>query len=254
MAARKTSLISQLSIGLLMLVFSACSAISPEPTATITASYTPSDTQTPTFTASHTATQTQSATITSTPTETLTPTPSETATPEQLVALAIGNGNCRVGPGEAYIPVSVFHEGDSAVVQGRDYDGNWVWVQPPDFYQRCWVHSANMEFNSDLQSGSDYVVTSITAHGDVPAPSGISSDRNNGSVTFTWNPIPSAPEVGYLLEVSQCLNGSLIDAAYATGATSITLNDAEDCGGGSHGTLRGKNKLGYSVAITLPWP
>jgi len=237
-----------------MLVFSACSAIAPEPTATINPSLTPSDTHTATFTSTQTATQTHTATITLTPTETLSPTPSETATPEELVALAIANGNCRVGPGEAYIAVSVFDEGDSAPVQGRDYDGRWVWLQPPDFNQRCWVHSSNMEFNSDLIIGVSYVVTSLTAHGDVPAPSGVGSVRNNGSVTFSWNPIPSAPEVGYLLEVRQCLNGSLIDAAYATGATAITLNDVKDCGGGSHGTLRGKNKLGYSVAIPLPWP
>lgn len=252
MTGKKPAFAIQFSIGFLMLLIVSCSANAPEPTPTPT----PTATQTPTLTSTptNTATETHTATVTLTPTETLSPTPSETPTPEQVVALAIANGNCRVGPGEAYIAVSVFDEGDSAIAQGRDYDGKWVWLQPPFFNQRCWVHSANMEFSSDLIAWVNFVVTSINPHPDVPAPSGVTAVRNNGSVTFSWNPIPSAPEVGYLLEVRQCLNGFLLDAAYSTGGTSITLNDAKDCGGASHGTLRGKNKLGYSSAITLPWP
>ena len=127
-------------------------------------------------------------------------------------------------------------------------------MQPSDFNQRCWVHSANVEFSSDLLSGTSYVVTTVGIHSDVPAPTGVNGVRNNGSVTFSWNAIPSAPEVGYLLEVRQCLNGILINAAYATGGTSITLNDSQDCGGSSYGALRGKNKLGYSNSVPLPWP
>lgn len=252
MSSKKPGYVVQPIIGLLVLLAASCTGIAPEPTPTATPTIT--NTATITVTPSNTATQTHTATITPTATDTLTPTPSDTATPEQLVALAIANGNCRVGPGQAYISVSVFDEGGSSVVQGRDYDGDWVWLQPPDFNQRCWVHSANLEFSSDLKSGADYVVTSISPHAEVPAPAGVTAVRNNGSVTFSWNPIPATFEVGYLLEVSQCLNGSQIDAAYATEATSITLNDAKDCGGGSQGTLRGKNKLGYSGAITLPWP
>ena len=171
-----------------------------------------------------------------------------------MIALAVRNGNCRVGPGEAYISVSVFDEGHEAVARGRDFDSDWVWLQPPDFNQRCWVHAGNMEFSSDMRSGVPFVVTSVVTNSEVPAPSGVSAVRNGNSVTFSWNAIPSAPEVGYLIEARQCLNGNLIDFAYATGGTSITLNDTADCGGGAFGELRGKNKLGYSSAVRLPWP
>lgn len=231
----------------LALLLSACAAVEPTPTATPTSA--PTDTPTPT----NTATLTLTPTATLTPTEAFSPTPSDTATPKGLTALATGNGNCRVGPGEAYIATSVFHEGDSAMVQGRSHNNQWVWLQPPTFNQRCWVHVANMELSGDI-SLVDAVVTSVVTHPEVPAPSGVTSQRNGETVTFSWNPIPDAPEVGYLLEVAQCLNGFLVDMAYATTNTSITINDATNCGGSSHGTLRGKNKLGYSGPVTLPWP
>ena len=237
-------------IALTALLLGACQAIAPD-TPTPTPTSTATSTNTPTLT--NTATITLTPTITQTPTETLSPTPSDTPTPEAIVANATANGNCRVGPDEAYISVSVFDAGDEAVVEGRDYNGEWVWLQPPFFNQRCWVHSANMEFSSDLMAGVNYIVTSLTAHSEVPAPGGVSSARNGGQVTFSWNAIPSAPEVGYLLEVRQCLNGVAIDAAYATQGTSLTINDSTDCGN-SGGTLRGKNKLGYSTPVNLPWP
>ena len=247
-----------LFIVLTSLFLAACGALAPEPTATPTATPTPTHTATATATdtptPSNTPTASHTPTITLTPTETLSPTPSNTPTPEPVTALAVRNGNCRVGPGEAYVAVSVFDEGDEAQAQGRDYDGDWVWLQPPNFNQRCWVHADNMEFSSDLRENVPFVVTSVTAHPEVPAPSGVNAVRNGKQITFSWNAIPSAPEVGYLLEVRQCLNGNLVDFAYATGGTSITLNDTGDCGGGAFGELRGKNKLGYSVAVKLPWP
>lgn len=142
---------------------------------------------------------------------------------------------------------------DTVLVQGRDYDGDWVWLQPSNLNRRCWVASSNLEFNGDVKQ-VNFVTTSISSHPEVPAPSGVVAVRNNGSVTISWNAIPNAPEVGYLLEVVQCLNGFLVDAAYATEGTSITLNDGTDCAGSSRGVLYGKNKLGYSTAVTIPWP
>jgi hypothetical protein len=150
--------------------------------------------------------------------------------------------------------VSVFDEGHEAVAQGRDYDGEWVWLQPPDFNQRCWVHAGNMEFSSDLRSSVPFVVTSVVTNPEVDAPTGVTAMRNGNSITFSWNAIFQTFEVGYLLEMRQCLNGNLVDFSYATGGTSITLNDTDDCGGGAFGELRGKNKLGYSSAVRLPWP
>ena len=242
---------------LLILGVAACAA-PPEPTPSPTPSPIPTDSATApptdTPTATETPTASDTATITLTPTETLSPTPSNTPTPEPVIAIATRNGNCRVGPGEAYIPVAVFDEGHEAKAQGRDYDGDWVWLQPPDFNQRCWVHAGNMEFSSELRENVPFVVTSVSPHPEVPAPTGVTSQRNGNTVTFSWNAIPSAPEVGYLIEARQCLNGNLVDFAYATGGTSITLNDTGDCGGGSYADLYGKNKLGYSTSVRMPYP
>ena len=228
----------------------------PTPTSTLSPTNTETDTPMPSDTPTATETPTPSDTPTSTlsPTATLSPTPSNTPTPEAVTALAVRSGNCRVGPGEAYIPVAVFDEGHEAEAQGRDYDGDWVWLQPPDFNQRCWVFAENMEFSNDLRENVPFVVTSVSAHAEVPAPTGVTSQRNGNTVTFSWNPIPSAPEVGYLIEARQCLNGNLVDFAYATGGTSITLNDTGDCGGGMYADLYGKNKLGYSTSVRMPYP
>ena len=88
----------------LLAVFSvSCSSLAPDPTLTPTASNTETAAATLTHTVTFTHTATNSATITLTPSETLLPTPSETPAPEQVVGSAIANGNCRVGPSEAYI-------------------------------------------------------------------------------------------------------------------------------------------------------
>ena len=93
---------SLLLVGIIFLLAS-CGAATPEANATLRPSDTqvPTQTSTDTATATHTATETLTPTITLTPTKTLSPTPSETPTPAPVIALAVRNGHCRVGPGEA---------------------------------------------------------------------------------------------------------------------------------------------------------
>ena len=238
------------SLLLLLLLSPACGS----PPARATATPLPSVTHSQTSSATETPTATLTATATLTPTDTVSPTPSETPTLEPLAIEAVdGNVNCRWGPGTAYIEYGILREGDRTNVDGRDYTNTWAYVQPPNLNRHCWVALSAVVINGDIRSVG-LVVPNLSPRDDVPAPSGISALRNGDNVTISWSAVPSAPEVGYLLEVIQCLNGFQVNAAYATENTSITLKDGTDCAGGSQGTLRSKNKLGYSSAVLIPWP
>lgn len=235
---------------ILLALAAACGTATPEATATQRPTATYSETPEP----SETATATHTATATLTPTDTVSPTPSETATPEPLSIEAVeGNANCRWGPGTAYIEYGVLRQGDMAVIEGRDYSNTWAYVQPPNLNRHCWVALSAVEINGDIRSVG-LVVPNLYPREDVPAPGGVSAVRNGDNVTISWSAVPDAPEVGYLLEVIQCINGYAVNAAYATESTSITLKDGTDCAGNSQGRLRAKNKLGYSNAVNIPWP
>ncbi len=235
-----------LALGLL----SACASPTPEPTATLPPSETNTSTTAPTDTPSLTLTPT----VTLTPSETVSPTPSETVTPEPLSITAVeGNANCRWGPGTAYIEFASLLVGQTAAVEGRDYSSTWAYIELPDYDRHCWVALSAVEINGDIKDVGA-VAPNLFPRDDVPVPSGVSADRNGGNVTISWNPVPDAPEVGYLIEIIQCVNGYAINAAYATENTSITIKDGTDCGVDSQGTLRSKNKLGYSNAVNIPWP
>jgi len=241
---------------LILILTAACASPVPVATATLSPAKTNTPTTAPmeTATASLTPTETVTPTDTLTPTETLSPTSTETATAEPLMITAVeGNANCRWGPGTAYIEYASLLQGESAAVEGHDYTNSWAYIQLPDYERHCWVALEAVVINGDIR-GVGLVVPNLYPRDDVPVPSGVSAIRNGGSVTFSWNPVPSAPEVGYLLEVIQCLNGFAINASYATENTSITLNDGTNCSVKSEGTLRSKNKLGYSRAVKLPWP
>jgi len=230
-----------------------CASPAPDPTTTLlpatnTKAATETDTATPT--ASVTLTPTES----DTPTVTLSPTVTETATAEPLTVEAVeGNANCRWGPGTAYIEFTTFQKGDKVLVEGRDYTNSWVYIHPTGLEGGCWVALSAVVLSGDIRAVG-LVVPNLYPSDEVPVPGGVTAERNGGKVTFSWNAVANAPEVGYLLEVIQCLNGFAINASYATDNTSITLNDGTDCSVKSEGTLRSKNKLGYSRSVELPWP
>ena len=247
---RRFSIKAGLGIVFILLSYS-CAAPTPEPTSTPLPTKTSSVTAT--LESTNTPTITKTPTSTLTPTITLTPSPSETPTPQPLTATATGNANCRWGPGTAYNGKSTFDEGQTAVVEARDYTSRWVYIQPPNFKQHCWVSISTVELSGDIkQVGA--MGANLPSNSDVPIPSGVSAERNGNNVTVSWNPVPDAPEVGYLLEVIVCQNGYSINAAYSTENTSITIADEQDCSGNSQGTLRSSNKLGYSAPATIPWP
>ncbi len=228
---------------------------------------TPTETPPPTATATHTETPIPTSTVTSSPTITLTPTitdtplptatftPTETSTPEPPMATATMNAFCRWGPGTAYrsIGEDFLEEGERALVEGRDYDTTWFWVKLEGLKYHCWVSASVVTINFEPKS-VPYVPVNVPVNNRVPSPKGVTAVRNGNQVTISWQPIPPAPEVEYLIEATLCFHGYLQDVAYSTTNTSITLQDDQNCDQKSSARLYGANKLGYSKPVTVPWP
>lgn len=247
------------------LILTACGQTQAQPTETLPP---PSDTSppavdtlTPSVTASPTdeATPTQtsspspSPTITETPTPAQSPTPTPTETPEAAIATALGSINCRYGPDKQYLYAWGLSEGDTADVKGINATKDWLWVTPYDTVWNCWITASAVELNVDIDSLSVIYPTLLT-HPQVGPPTGVHAQRNGDKVTVSWNPAPPAIDLGYLIEARICLGAYPWDMVFSTTNTSYTITDPTSCSTKSYGTLRVFNKLGYSTAVTIPWP
>ncbi len=166
---------------------------------------------------------------------------------------AKSSANCRYGPSTVYLYAYGLREGDTARLDGRNYAGDWLWIRPQGLNWNCWVAASTMEANVDIQEVK-VVYTTLYSNPAVPKPSGVSASRSGDKVTITWNPVPPALEQGYLIEARICTNGYLIDVAYSTTNTAMTLSDEQSCAGDSRGELRAYDKRGYSAPVTIPWP
>ena len=224
----------------------------------------PSDTPLPTGT--HTTIPSDTPLPTATPTNTPTPLPSETPTPEDSptpsvtpteeppTVVANGSVNCRYGPDKDYLYAWGLSEGDIALVSGTTYARDWFWVTPHDTNWRCWVAASAVTLSVDPES-IQVVYPQLLTHPEVPAPSGVNASRNGNKVTISWNAAPPSVDLGYLIEARICTSGGYLwDEAISTAATSYTINDYTNCSGDSYGQLRVFNKLGYSPAVSIPWP
>jgi hypothetical protein len=252
-------------LGLIALVISACGQAQVQPSATLppptpttqppTETLVPSETPSPTLEPSATITPSPSPspTITETPTPEDTPTPTPTDTPEAAIATALGSINCRYGPDKQYLYAWDLHEGDTFEVKGKNATGEWLWGTPYDTVWTCWITAAFVELNVSIDD-INVVYPALYTNPSVSPPSGVSAQRNGNKVTVSWSPAPPAIDLGYLIEARICLGAYPWDMVFSTTNTSYTINDPTSCSTASYGTLRVFNKLGYSTAVTIPWP
>ena len=239
---------------------------SPETaTTTATQTFTPSNTPSITPSPSATATQisTQTSTFTSVPTDTptasATPSPAHTPTitltptPESATAEPEGNVNCRWGPNTVYLVAGLFREGAVAQVDGRDYGGNWLWIQMEGFSYHCWVATSAVIVTGDVDSVSlgpmDPPITSSVA-----SATGVSASRDGNKVIVTWNAASPAVDLHYLVKANICNGTYVLEWVDVTTKTSYTLQDQSGCSGNSSAKLYVVNKLGYSSPVSIPWP
>lgn len=232
--------------------------ITSSPTTTpITATTTPTPTETPTPT--NTSSPTPSPTPTDNPTPTLSPTPTETATvtptptEEPFTVLAPTNVNCRWGPGTIYLEAGYLAEGQTALVDGRNYDSTWLWVKRENIAAHCWVSSAAVTVNGD-PSTLPMGPSGPPVNPSVPSPTNVQASRSTNTVTITWSPAPSALGLHYLIRAKVCTGQWVVEFANTTNNTSFTLQDEQTCSGESSGKVYVVNKLGYSTPVPVPWP
>jgi hypothetical protein len=254
---------------LLVLILTACAGQSPEsapattpPTTrndspTARPSATPSATDTATGTATYTSTPSSTPSLTLTPTYTptpsLTPLPSATPTPEQAIITASGSVNCRYGPDPDYLYAWGLSEGETADLDGRNYNKTWLWVRPHDVNWHCWVTADAVVASVELDT-IPVVYPTLLTNPSVPPPGSVNAARNGSRVTISWNPAPPSVDLAYLIEARICIGGFLFDVVESTTNTSLSLTDETGCSGDSYGQVRVVNKLGYSTAQPIAWP
>ena len=188
-----------------------------------------------------------------TPTPTETPSPTATATLPPAEITADGNLNCRYGPDQAYLYAWGVDEGKTASLDGRNYNSAWLWVQPWDAVFHCWVIASAATANVEL-STVPVVYPPLQTNSSTAPAKGVSANRSGSNVTISWSAAPPSVELGYLIEARICSSGFPFDVAFTTTSTSYVVNDETSCGPDSYGQVRVQNKLGYSTAVSIPWP
>jgi hypothetical protein len=218
---------------------------------------TPSLTLTPTDTITIAPTDTDTATLTSlpsdTPTSTTVLTPTGTPTQPNPMAVSKANSSCLYGPNSAYLYMYALLPGGSAGIHGRDYAGDWLWVQPTGTKLFCWVATSLVTLSVDVKS-IPVENPPLPTNPSVAPPSGVHATRSGSSVTINWKAASPAVQLGYLIEASICSKGLVLAVVVSTPNLSLKLTDEKTCKQASSGQLRVQNKLGYSTPVKIIWP
>ena len=229
--------------------------------ATLTANLTSTQLPTATLSPAPSATQTPTATQTLTPTITFTPTISPTATitpsptfdfPDVTVLM---QANCRYGPGTAYLYSHGLYEGDHGEVNGRNYSGTWLWIQPENLDRHCWVSASVVELQGDIRTVA--VVQSRLPRATLYGPPGnVKASRDGDRVLVTWDPVWMTDDDyrGYLIEATVCQNGNLVFYAVHSDKPRYEFTDQPSCSRESGGKLYAVEKHGYTDPVQIPWP
>ncbi len=240
----------------------------PTPTATITptptASATPTNTPTVTFTPTPTLTPTPTNTSTLadtptpvyTPTITLTPSNTPTITPTPVVrGRVLQQSNCRYGPGSAYLYEWGLFPDNRVTVLGRNQEGTWVYVDPWNYMDYCWVKTDLLLLDGDV-STVPQIRTLLPYTEFYWQPRNVSATRDGDVVTVYWDLIPMSldDDRGYLIEGWLCQDGQLRFTPLHFWTPPGTFIDEVGCLEPSSARIYTAEKHGYSewVKINLP--
>lgn len=219
----------------------------------------PSETASLTPTPSETATLIPTASPTAKPSDTPTPiasvTPSLTPTPEGPVFKISMQANCRYGPGTAYLYSHGLYNGDSALVDGRNYSGSWLWIKPKDIERHCWVSASVGEVIGDI-SDVNYVQSRLPQSSLYDPPELVETARQGDRVVIEWEPVWMTEDDfrGYMIEANVCQGGGLTTIAVHTEDTAYEITDEKGCAVESGGKLYAVEKHGYTDPVPIPWP
>ncbi len=265
-----------LLICLAMLLVAACTA--PVQVASLiasaTPSMTPSSTIAPTYTATSTNTPTETASPTLTPTQTNTPTPSQTPTVTETATITLTptrtptvtatpqvrgrvnvQSNCRYGPGSAYLYEWGLYPGNRVTVLNRNEEGTWVYVDPWNYIDYCWVKADLLEIDGDYMSLEPYygLLPDSELYGPV---SNVRASRLGEEVWIAWDPIWMTEDDyrGYLIETWVCQDGKVVFRPFHADYPLVIVEDEPGCRQESHGRVYAAEKHGYTRWVAVPWP
>jgi parallel beta-helix repeat protein len=147
----------------------------------------------------------------------------DTPTPQPLTFTE--NTNCRKGPGTRYDVVTSFVKGTTAVVEGRNADNSWWYVQSPQMPQGCWVADTTVE-----KQGSPEGAPLMTGPNLPDPPEGFDANtacnldpKHKGyTVNLRWQAVDGA--TGYRLY----RNGRLLASV---GGDAVSYKDSAPVGG-----------------------
>lgn len=163
---------------------------------------------------------------------------------------------CRYGPGTAYLFSHQLNQDDHVLIDGRNFAGTWLWVQPDNLDRHCWSAASNFDLIGDPMR-APVVQTTLPKSGFVNPPTGVEASRDGNIVTIDWDPanyIPVEDRRGYLVELYVCQNGVYFWMAQQTDKEKFTVQDDQNCSQPSSGLLFIAEKHGYSEPVTIPWP
>lgn len=179
---------------------------------------------------------------TPTPVSTFTPTPVSSPSTCEASVTATQNANCRFGPGIVYDVVGYLLSGETALIEGRNDDSSYWWIQNPDNSGYCWMWDGLVETDCDT-SGVKVVAApptptpvSDTTPPPIPALTSPANGADLGCTSFAtlaWGAVSDPSGIaGYKIEVQrhpgdnnwQSITGSPM------GATETNQTISVECG------------------------
>lgn len=210
----------------------------------------------PTTRSTVTPAPTSTATILPTPTETVSPTVTLTPTLGVPQAVALMQAFCRYGPGKAYLYSHGLYEGDTGLVDGRNYSGSWLWIQPENLDRHCWVSASVVEIQGDVKLAPVVQTSLPRANNLYGPPQNLRAERDGNQVRVSWQRVKMTvdDDRGYLIEATLCQGGHLVTVAVHTDNTYYEFTDERGCAGSSNGQIYTVEKHGYVNPVLIPWP
>jgi hypothetical protein len=167
----------------------------------------------------------------------------------------VQQANCRYGPGAAYLFEWGLYPGDRVRIYNRNYAGNWVYVDPLSYRDRCWVHVSLLEIQGDVMALTPYY-SPLPYSTLYSAPRNVFASRSGNDVWIRWDAVWMTQDDyrGYLVEAWLCTDGELQFTPVHVDGTVVIVVDEPGCSEPSHGRVFAVEKHGYTDPVPIIWP
>jgi hypothetical protein len=147
------------------------------------------------------------------------------------------------------------YPGNRVTVLHRNEEGTWVYVDPWNYIDYCWVKADLLEIDGDYLSLQPYygLLPGSKLYGPV---SNVRASRVDGDVWIAWDPIWMTEDDyrGYLIETWVCQDGKFVFRPFHADFPLVIVQDDPDCEEESHGRVYAAEKHGYTRWVAVPWP